>query len=574
MTSRALKTKKSPVLGLLRASLSKNTGSIILLSVAMLIFCPGFLLAALSRMSFRPEDYYDMMPEMLNAVYGVTTVLSCILVCIGNYVNFAYLYKKSSSDVFGALPLTRGGMLFSRAAAAFIGVLIPVTIGYTALAFLTVHYPTYVIGTVGQIASAYLVNVLLMLTFSGFSLIFIICAGSGFDLVLSFCGFNLAALVTATVLHSLCNSYLSGYSDSYIGFLSVMSPIYYLAERGVFFADGGYSLKGSGDILFGIIKCAAIFHALAPLLYRFRKAERGEQAYAYKFIYVICGVLAGICGGYALSEIFVFAADRKSYSVIGFISFTAGALITTVVYGAVTDRGFKGFKRAMAIGAVSAAVYGMAAIIILSGAFGFETRLPAADKVTAATVRFDDTVIEFTDAKDVIALHKAIIDKRADDEYKDTVESPHTYVNIEYELKGKREMLREYFVDETKIKRELFKVYSSDNRFDYIEKTVSGATYKIDVWGDYCIGDESVTLNGSVNKEGTRKLIDTYKRELKAVGEEIFSAEKQTKQVASVNIIVENNTGSYGIYIYTTEDFPETNAILSTFTVSDSDIKG
>ena len=55
---------------------------------------------------------------------------------------------------------------------------------------------------------------------------------------------------------------------------------------------------------------------------------------------------------------------------------------------------------------------------------------------------------------------------------------------------------------------------------------------------------------------------------------EIFSAEKQTKQVASVNIIVENNTGNYGIYIYTTEDFPETNAILSTFTVSDSDIKG
>lgn len=572
MTLRASKTKRSPVFGVFCATLSKNTGSIILLSIAMLIFCPGFLLAALSKTAFRPEDYYS--PEMLNAVYGVTAIFSCILVCIGNYVSFAYLYKKSSSDVFGALPLTRGGMLFSRAAAAFIGVLIPVTIGYTALAILTALYPTYVIGTVAQIASAYLVNVLLMLAFSGFSLIFIMCAGSGFDLVLSFCGFNLAVLVVGAVLHSLCNSYLSGYSDSYIGFLSVMSPVYYLAERGVFFAEGGYVLKGSGDIIFGILKYAAVFCIIDPLLYRFRKAERGEQAYAYKFIYVICGVLAGICGGYALSEIFVTAADLKTYSIVGFVSFTAGALITTVVYGAVTDRGFKGFKRAMAVGAVSAVVYGMAAVIIISGAFGFETRLPAADKVTAATVRFDDNVIAFTDAKDVIALHKAIIDKRADDEYKDTVDSPHTYVDISYELKGKDEMLREYFVDKSKVKRELFKIYSSDNRFEDIEKTVNAATYRIDVWGDFYIGDDSVTLNGTVNKEGTRKLIETYKKELKAVGEEIFSPEKQTRIVASVNLIVENNRESSSFSIYTTADFPETNSILSAFQVSDTDIKG
>ena len=175
MMSRVSKRKISPTFGLLKSTLQKNIGIIILLSLAMLIFCPGFLLAVISKMTFRPQDYTS--PDILHSVYAVTAVASCILVCIGNYVNFAYLYKKSASDVFGALPLTRSSLLFSRAAGAFISVLIPVTIGYIALAFLGIPYPAYAIGTVAQIASAYFMNILLMLAFSTFSLFFLMMGG-------------------------------------------------------------------------------------------------------------------------------------------------------------------------------------------------------------------------------------------------------------------------------------------------------------------------------------------------------------------------------------------------------------
>lgn len=567
MTLRASGNKINPTLGLLRTTLNKNIGSIVLLSVAMLIFCPGLLLAVLSQTRFDPADYST--PDALNSVYGVTVALSCIFVCIANYVNFSYLYKKSSSDVFGALPLTRTGLLFARAAAGFIGILIPVTIGYIALAFLNIPYPAYAIGTIPQICSAYLMNILLMLAFSGFSLIFIVCAGSGFDLALSFGGFNIAVLATGAIIHGLCSSYLSGYSEEFTGFLRVLSPIYYLVERSVLFADGNYTLKGAGDIVFGIVKYALAFFIAAPLLYRFRKAERGEQAYAYKFIYVICSVLAGICGGYALSEMFVFAADKAEYSAIGFLAFAAGAIITSVVYGAVTDRGFKGFRQSMAIGGVSVVIYGVVAAVILSGAFGFEKRLPAQNDITEATVVFEDVDVTFKNPEYALALHKAIIEKGADEEYRDDVVDPHTTVQITYKLDGNKEMLREYFIKLSTLKRELFSIYSSDERFEKMGKTINETkTGKLNIWGDYATGkeDEFLDVSGTVTKAEAENIIAVYRKELNELGEDVFDEKSQKNKVADIRIEIQIDNYYDDVSIYTTDKFEKTNEIIRGFT--------
>ena len=183
-------------------------------------------------------------------------------------------------------------------------------------------------------------------------------------------------------------------------------------------------------------------------------------------------MLAGICGGYALSEIFVLSADTKELSPIGIIFFIVGAIITTVVYGAVTNRGFKRFKKSIVLGVASALVYGVIAIIVASGAFGFEKRIPEKKAISSVVVDFDDAFINFNDADKALKLHKAIIEKKADDEYLDTVDTPHTYVRINYNLDkdGKDVLMREYFVDKVKIKKELFDVYSSDERFTEFEK--------------------------------------------------------------------------------------------------------
>lgn len=574
MMLKVSKNKTSPVLGLLRSTLAKNTGIIILMSIAMLIFCPGIFLTTLNGMSFRAQEYTS--PSMLNVFYGVTAVISVMLVCVSNFVNFSYLYKKSSSDIFHSLPLTRTGLLFSRLSAGIIEVLIPVTIGYIAFSALSAFYPTYVMGTFSQIASAYFVNVLYMLAAAAFSLVFIICAGSAFDLIPSFFGFNAAVLVLGGIIHALCDKYLTGYSTLNTAILRALSPIYYLGEKGITFAyTDNYSLSSSFDTVFAAIEFTVVFSLLSALLYNFRKAERSEQAYAYKFIYIICGILAGICGGYALSEIFVLSADTKELSVIGLVSFVLGAVITAVVYGAVTERGFKKFKRSIILGGVSVLAYGIIAVIIATGAFGYKNRIPEEKKIISVTVDFDDANVDFTDSKYALALHKAIIERGADDEYMDTGDTPHTYVRIFYYLdeKGEKQFTREYFVDKTKVKKELFAVYASENRFEEFNKILDGASSnRVELWGDYRQEEDYRNLNGRITKTEAKEIITVYKRELKAVGEEIYSEENQTKRaVADVTLYVENKDD---FHIYTTEDFPETNKILYSFQLQENDITG
>ena len=570
MTLRALKIKKNPALGLLRVTVQKNTGGIILLSIAMLIFCPGFFIANLSKEIFRPEYYTS--PDVLDAVYGITTVISSVLVCAANYVNCAYLYKKSSSDVFHALPITRGGTLFARAAAGFISVFIPVTIGYIALAFLGIPYPAYAVGTLSQIASAYLVNLLFMLAFSGYSLIFIVCAGSGFDFIVSFGGLNIAVFAVCAIINGLCEDYLSGFVSEFEGLMRIFSPVFNLAKRGVVFAEGRYTFKGMGNTVFGILEFAAAFFIIAALLYRYRKSERCEHAYAYKFIYVLCGVLAGICGGYALSEIFTFAADKREYSIIGFIAFVAGALITTVVYGAVTERGFKGFKRSMAIGGVSAAVYALTAVIILSGAFGFEKRIPKTENITGVTVSLSDTAVDFKNPEAAIALHKAIINKKADEKLSDDFDSAHDYIKIIYTLRSKgidgdNDIIREYFVKTATVKEELFNIYSSDERFAMLENFIDTAkSDRVDINGDYSINaDETALLGGNITREEAKEIIAVYRKELNKTGAEFFSEKQQTGRVASIYFEVDNDEGYETEGIYTTSAFKETNKLLRAF---------
>ena len=573
MTLKVSKNKTVPVLGLMSSTLAKNTGLIILMSIAMLIFCPGIFLTTLNGMSFRAEDYTS--PSMLNVFYGVTAVISVALVCIYNFVNFSYLYKKSSSDIFHSLPLTRTGLLFSRLSAGIIEVLIPVTIGYIAFSALSAFYPAYVMGTFSRIASAYFVNVLYILAVSAFSMVFIICAGSAFDLILSFFGFNAGVLVVGGIIHALCERYLSGYSMLNTAILRALSPVYYLGEKGIDFAyTDNYSLSCSLGTVFAAIEITVIFSVFSALLYNFRKAERSEQAYAYKFIYIICGVLAGICGGYALSEIFVLSADTKEISLIGLISFVLGAVITTVVYGAVTDRGFKKFKKSIVLGGISVLAYGIIAVIIATGAFGYEKRIPEEKKIVSARVNFDDANVDFADSKYAVALHKAIIERGADDEYMDIVDTPHTYVRIFYYLdeKGDKVFTREYFVDKTKLKKELFAVYASENRFEKFIKILDSAQgNRVILWGDYQQEEDYKNLDGRITKAEAKEIIEVYKRELKAIGDEFYSEGNQTKRsVADVSLYVDNEED---FHIYTTEDFSETNAILRTFVQEDDDIK-
>ena len=73
--------------------------------------------------------------------------------------------------------------------------MLPIAITYISMGCITKL--KYVTGSVKPIALGFCANVLVMLACCAFSLIFIVCAGSVFDLILSFFTFNAGTLLFA-----------------------------------------------------------------------------------------------------------------------------------------------------------------------------------------------------------------------------------------------------------------------------------------------------------------------------------------------------------------------------------------
>lgn len=577
MTLRVSKNKINPTFGLFKSTVLKNSGIIILLVIAMLIFCPGVFLASLQDRALDPKDFVNQTPEYLDILFGSCGILSVIFVSVANYLSFSYLYKKNSSDVFHALPLTRSGLLLARAGAAFVTVLIPVTVGYISLFALTAFYPTYVIGSFHQIASAYIMNIICMAFACAFSLIFILCAGSAFDLVLSFAGFNSALLVIGMIINSLACDYLTGYSDIYMtDIMRFISPIVFCGAGATEFAMGEagkvpYSLISSAGFVTELLAITAVFFIASIILYNHRKTERGGQAYAYKFIYIICSVLAGICGGYLLSRIFIFAADAKDISFISAITFIAGALITSVIYGAVTERGFKKFKSALVYGGFSAVAYIIILAVIFTGAFGFSKRVPEAKDIKNIYVRFQDENIELSaaDCDKVLKLHKAVIDRDADDDMEKEVRTPHTYLDIEYKLSNSSSMRRDYFVDINKVDDEMFALYTSSERFgamyrdieDFSDGTIDLSVYR---YGEAEGGDFDQNRDYIVSAKQLKMLVDTYRAELQKVGKKILTGENTVMQITAC-LRDQKTFEGRDLDFSITDDFTQTLALIDTF---------
>ena len=64
-----------------------------------------------------------------------------------------------------------------------------------------------------------------------------------------------------------------------------------------------------------------------------------------------------------------------------------GGVLAAITFGAINDRGFKSIKRSAVMGAVSVIMLGTFAAILATDCFGYNRRIPAADKIERAVYR-------------------------------------------------------------------------------------------------------------------------------------------------------------------------------------------
>ncbi|MGN0493204.1 MAG: hypothetical protein ACI4F7_06105, partial [Acutalibacteraceae bacterium] len=384
MTSKALSHKYYPSLKLYRYSVKRTMGLTVLMTIFMLLLCPGYVVMHINnRLDSSEVEVYNFDRTAPTLILGVM-VITCAAALVYLFINFAFLYSRSGSDFFHSLPNSRSGLLAARFFASIVPILLPMALTYASMCGILAF--DYIEGSIRLILTGFIYNILILVMCAAFTMIFIVCAGSIFDLIISFVTFNIGAVTLQLINSALCQYYLLGYpSDTEYKLLMLSTPFYYAFE-GFFELLGGEMRYGDAYPIFTskLIIITALSLAAAFLLYKRRKSEKSGVSYAYRFIYIICALIIGVIGAYLVGIIF----SEGELNFLFWIFAVVGGLLAAVTFGAINDRGFKTVKKSLITGGCSVICMAALSLCLWSGFFGYTTRIPRADKVESARVFF------------------------------------------------------------------------------------------------------------------------------------------------------------------------------------------
>lgn len=506
--------KRNPAINLFRFTLRKNIGLLILVTVGMLLVCPGYILIHInSALKNNAAVNYDLT-NLIRLVSVFITVAAAGTAVLLNVINFMYLYAKRSGDVFHAIPVTRTELLLARTGAGLAFSVIPMVLSYAALA--AVSLMPRVNGSLKTILINLAYSVMITLLCSAFSLIFIICAGTALDLILSFVGIGAGMILIGVIIYTMCGSMLTGfnYSDPSV-LLCILSP-FCLAFCGMsdFLSHAPEFTVADGLFFVKAAILTAAFLIVAALLYNRRRAEHSGESYAYRFIYLLCSLVISFVGAFGVGTIFA----GGQFGAVYWIFAVLGGILVAVTFGAITNRGFKSAKKSILIGCCSLAAMGVLTLVLQSGCFGFSARIPAVKDIESVTVRYSNEEIVFKDPQKVLSLHGKLV-KNLDTIKKTDYYSNRqiSYVYLNYTLKDKEIFSREFRVANEDFAEELLEIYKSDERIQGIFNTLkSDQPSMINISGfaqQETLKDEYISTAVSVAE--FKKIMEAYALDVK-----------------------------------------------------------
>lgn len=525
MTLKTSSRKLNPFFRMFGVTLRKNFGIIVVLCILALLYCPGSYLVNYRAMLSAASSHGSEPYQYTKTFGAVIEVFAPIFVVLFNFINFSFLYKKSASDVFHAFPLTRAELLISRTISGIIASLIPVFLCIFCYSVMVIFNPWF--GDFITLLCCIAEMLTITLIWSSFSLIFVVCAGSMFDLVLSFGGINLATVFVALIFESIIQDTVVGYSGNSDDILYNLSlPAFCLSH------------KNNLEFWIRSIVYIVVFTTAAILLYNKRRAEKGGTAYAYKFMYLLCSIFAGICGGYFIGYLF-----NSHYTSVIFWFFAAiGAILSCVIYGLITNRGFKGAWRSILMGAIAISTMFAVMIIGVTGGLGYTRRVPKAQSVKQVTVEFEDCYVTFTDPELVIQLHEKTIENASNDwDYSGI----YTMIVLDYKLNSGSSIQRCFYVPIETVDKELLAIYKSEERYEQIkdELNITSNMFRF-AEANYQHDSSSIYRFSYMTKTDCQNLLDAYWKDVQNLNDMSFLSDESTRNL-SVDVERYDNEYNY-----------------------------
>lgn len=511
----------------------KNLGFSLVASILSLLVSPIYLYSVITNYITKYEKLIYDFDNLFTTFAVLMALAATAYMIVLLYINFSYLYNKSASDYFHALPLKRSGLLFSRFFASYLAALLPVTVGYIgtyALSFLDI-----VSADRTAILEAYFFTIIMMAVLGLFSLLFIITAGGVFDSILSLLAVNIGIPLIVFYIFGLCEANLYGFTypaDYDTGILSYTTPFGYAIIKLLLCVSDPEESLFTAIRVFGMFDMLALFGALNVIVYTRRKSEKLGGSYSFKFIPELIGFIIASLGLFIFG--YIFANDSRG--IVYWAAGTVGAVLAVVVYSLIINRGFKKVKRAIIVGLIASAVLIITNLGIKLDIFGWRYNLPEIDEIESVSVDSSGTAINVKNIQLALDFNNAIV-REHDENYLGNDRTNH--FRIAYVLKNGKIVTRVYDV-ETKIAEEYkSRLVAEELSRDIKERFDAFKNKKVERWELtgylYEKGEYKGRFDTVIDAAKAEELVNAYVEDLKTYGKKYF--DNYTKNALSTVLI-------------------------------------
>lgn len=405
----------------------------------------------------------------LNVVGTLFVFVTIVFATIFAIVVFSYMHNKRCVDLFGSLPVSRRVLFFTRYISVLAQTIIPVVVIGTIGALLTLKVE-YFISSMKMIAMLALGVIGIVSFIAALSL----CCGTVVDVIVSFLVINGVYPICILICNAFPASILPGFEMKggiNYSLYTMLSPVF-APFAGIW--EKEKTLYIVWWIVFSIVLIGACY-----ILSKKRKAETAQNAFVFVVVEQVIKFFSGFTVGFGMGWIFaqIGGSSNESYKsqyVWFFVGLCIGAFLTATILHLIYRRGISKILSSLLIGAADVVVALVFVVVIITGAFGYDERVPDAQDIQSVSVNLDGCesyhvngidirkkyITDKTFIEDVVAAHKAVLkQERKVKQGTYPIDMTHTeqavyegdeeYISgkvvISYQLKNGEIINREYF---------------------------------------------------------------------------------------------------------------------------------
>ena len=385
MTSTISCNKKvSPFSSIYWWSLRKNMASAIVYAVLLLFSYPLLIFMYKIFNNSSKEIQNGFLEGCAALVFPVITggiaILFTLLVAV---FMFSYMHKKRSVDVFGALPVTRRTLFFSRYFTGISILLVPFLL-CMGLSMLLSIQSFEAVQQLWRSSVTILVSVVVAYTVTAFVAV---CCGTTADMVISVLAINGLYPLMVLMCQVISNSTIPGVTSNFnlpAVVYTALSPY----SSGIVNAVMDPALTESGAQFLWWFVLLALSIAGCIAVSRKRKAECAQAGFALRLLPVLVRAIACTVAGLVFALVFSsfsFGVNAQN-SVLNhyiwfFLGLMIGSFIAHLILTFIYNRGSRGFLKSLISYGVLILVICAAYMIVSTGMFGMDLYVPQPQQV-------------------------------------------------------------------------------------------------------------------------------------------------------------------------------------------------